>query len=197
MIDRNIFFSAVRAQLFGGILHQNQVDGFNAILDEWEARYPDGDLRWLAYELATTTWETNHTMQPVREAYWLSEAWRRANLRYWPFYGRGYVQLTWQGNYQKMSALVGVDLVSDPDKALEPRIAAAILFEGMKGADFTGVGLPQCFNDTVENWSGARAIINGDGDVDHNSVPDSIDIGNLGKAYYAILKSATALAIAA
>ncbi|SKA37820.1 Chitinase class I [Enhydrobacter aerosaccus] len=188
MINRAGFLLPVRQRLFGGILRQSQADGMTSILDGWEARYPHGDLRWLAYALATTTWETAHTMQAVREAYWMSEDWRRQNLRYWPYYGRGYVQLTWRRNYQKMSGAVGVDLVIDPDKALEPAIAAAILFEGMEHGDFTGVGLPYFFNGTREDWDGARAIINGDGDVDRNNVRDSIDIGNLGRAYIAILK---------
>ena len=39
----------------------------------------------LAYLLATAFWETARTMQPVDEAFWLSEAWRKKNLRY----GRG------------------------------------------------------------------------------------------------------------
>lgn len=37
---------------------------------------------------------------PVREAYWLSEAWRAANLRYYPDYGRGLMQCTWPDNYE-------------------------------------------------------------------------------------------------
>jgi hypothetical protein len=190
MINRDKFFPPVRAQVFGGILRQGQVDGLNAILDEWEKRYPKGDLRWLAYEFATTTWETAHTMQPVREAYWLSEDWRRRNLRYWPFYGRGYVQLTWEDNYRKMSGLVSADLVRDPDRAMEPAIAADIMFVGMERGDFTGKKLADFFNSTTENWPGARAIINGDADADHNGIPDSVDIGTLGKAFYEILKAA-------
>ena len=35
----------------------------------------------LAYLLATAFWETARTMQPVVEAFWLSEAWRKKNLR--------------------------------------------------------------------------------------------------------------------
>ena len=46
--------------------------------------------------LATVEWETNKTFQPVREAYWLNEDWRRAHLKYYPYYGRGFVQLTWK-----------------------------------------------------------------------------------------------------
>ena len=34
----------------------------------------------VAYVLATTQWETAQTFQPVREAFWLDEEWRRANL---------------------------------------------------------------------------------------------------------------------
>ena len=49
-----------------------------------------------AYVLATAYWETARTMEPVREAFWMSEEWRRANLRYFPWYGRGFVQLTWE-----------------------------------------------------------------------------------------------------
>ena len=36
---------------------------------------------------ATVAIETAHTFEPVREAFWLDEAWRQNNLRYWPFYG--------------------------------------------------------------------------------------------------------------
>jgi threonine synthase len=42
-----------------------------------------------AYVLATTEWETAQTFKPVREAFWLSEEWRRQNLNYYPYYGRG------------------------------------------------------------------------------------------------------------
>jgi len=165
MIDRKTFFDGVRSDLFGGSLKQEQVNGIVAILDEWEARKLT-DLRWLAYMLATTYHETNMTMQPVREAYWLSEDWRRRNLRYYPWYGRGYVQLTWEENYKKMGRLLGIDLWGNLDLAMEPRIAAAIMFEGMMKADsgfgdFTGKCLEMYFNDTVDDPVGARRIING------------------------------------
>jgi len=164
-IDRKTFFDGVRADLFNGTLTQDQVNGIVAILDEWEARKLT-DLRWLAYMFATTYHETNMTMQPVREAYWLSEEWRRRNLRYYPWYGRGYVQLTWEENYKKMGRLLGIDLWGNLDLAMEPRIAAAIMFEGMMKADssfgdFTGKCLEMYFNDTTDDPVGARRIING------------------------------------
>jgi putative chitinase len=208
-INRDKFFPRVRQELFGGVLRQSQVDGLTAILDEWERRYPAGDLRWLSYELATTVWETAHSMQPIDEygghAYFQRmydvqgerPEWVRANLgNVYPgdgilFHGRGFVMLTGRRNYQKAGGLVGVDLVKSPERAKEPAIAAAILFEGMEHGLFTGRGLPLFFAGGVERWNDARSIINGDGDVDHNGVPDSVDIGNLGRVLFAVLQEST------
>lgn len=165
MIDRNKFFSIVRPNLFLNRLTQSQVDGSNSIIDQWEIRHISDDLRWLAYVLATPFWETARTMQPVREAYFLGEpepAERyRKTLRYYPFYGRGLVQLTWKANYEKMGKLLGVNLMEEPDNALIPSIAADIMFKGMEGGLFTGVGLSRYFNATTDDPIGARAIING------------------------------------
>ena len=61
----------------------------------------------IAYVLATTQWETAQTFQPVREAFWHDEAWRQANFSYYPYYGRGYVQLTWDRNYKAYSDILG------------------------------------------------------------------------------------------
>lgn len=82
--------------------------------------------------IGTIAIETASTFAPVREAYYLgdfdtAEAWRRANLRYYPYYGRGFVQLTWESNYQRASAVLGVDLVSEPDLALDPWLSAQLL----------------------------------------------------------------------
>jgi hypothetical protein len=41
--------------------------------------------------------------------------------------GRGYLQLVGRLNYRKYSAAAGVDLETDPDKAEQPAIAAAVL----------------------------------------------------------------------
>jgi hypothetical protein len=161
-IDRQSFFGKVRASLFNNNLTQPQVDGLNALLDGFQQRYPAGDARWLAYYLATAKWETNGTMQPVREAYWLSEDWRKANLRYYPYYGRGYVQLTWKNNYERESRAdrTGIDLVTDPDVALQPDVAAQVLFVGMENGDFGGGGIGHYFNDTTEDPVQARQLVN-------------------------------------
>lgn len=182
MIDRKKFFDAARAHPFNGDLTQGQVDGMNALIDGFEKRYPGGDKRWLAYFLATAFWETAHTMQPVREAYWFSEQWRKDNLRYYPFYGRGYVQLTWDYNYKAMSAVVGLNLSVSPDLALIPATAAQIMFYGMEHGSFGGGGIAHWFNATTDDPEGARHLVNG---TDH-----AADIAVLHRAFLAGLVDA-------
>lgn len=154
-MNREAFFAAVRHAPFAGGLSQTQVNGINAILDEWDKRHL-GDVRWLAYMLATTFHETARTMQPIREY------GRGRGMRYGTtYYGRGFVQLTWEANYRKASAVVGVDLVADPDRALELPIAAAILFDGMIKGWFTGHKLADYITGSLCDYPQARRIING------------------------------------
>jgi putative chitinase len=161
--DASAFFAAIR-QAFG-TLTQPQVDGFQALLQAFGvARWP---IAWAAYGLATAWHETAAQMQPVREAYWLSEDWRRTNLRYFPWYGRGYVQLTWEKNYQKADEALGLNgsLAADPNVALEPDIAARIIVWGMEAGAFTGKKLadylPLSGQAGFDAYSEARRIING------------------------------------
>lgn len=117
----------------------------------------------IAYVLATTEWETNKTFKPVVEAYWLrnAEAWRKRNLRYWPYHGRGYVQLTWKNNYQKYADLLGVDLVRQPDLACVPQHACFILVHGFRTGTFTGRRLTDYIDDMRCDYVNARRCING------------------------------------
>lgn len=161
-MNRKVFYDHVRESLFGGRLSQSQVDGMEAILDEWHARVW-GDARWLAYMLATAYHEVDRSMQPISEygkgrgrSYGVPDP-----VTGQTYYGRGLVQLTWKTNYQKMAALTGLDLVHFPDKALELRPAVMILFDGMRDGSFTGLGLPYFFNDRIDDPVGARKIING------------------------------------
>ena len=82
------------------------------------------DRETAAGAIGTIAMETAHTFKPVREAFWLSEEWRRLNLWYWPYYGRGHLQITHRYNYEALGVAVGVDLVNDPDRALETWISA-------------------------------------------------------------------------
>lgn len=161
MIDRKIFFDGIRAHPFDGNLTDGQVSGVSAILDEWERRALL-DKRWLAYMLATVKWETANTMQPIRE---MGSAAYLRSKPYWPWTGRGYVQLTWKTNYQKFHDRVlkqfNADIIVSMDLAMQPPIAAFIMFEGMLNGEFTGRKLADFFNPSTTDWYNARRIING------------------------------------
>jgi len=134
--------------------------GHTALIIETARDY--GLLRnQLAYVLATAYHETAHTMKPVREAFWLSESWRRKNLRYFPWYGRGFVQLTWEANYIRAGKELGVDLTTNPDKVMEPAISAKILVHGSAKAWFTKYRLSDFITLQKSDFVGARRIING------------------------------------
>ena len=148
------------------------------------------DENQIRYVLATVQHETNGTFQPIREAYWVRnklirrygkaqgsirfENWGRRHFKttkskvsYYPYYGRGYVQLTWKRNYAKFTDILidqgyeGCDLVKYPDQALNHNIAAFILVYGMIHGTFTGRKLSDYINDYKVDYIGARRIING------------------------------------
>jgi hypothetical protein len=118
-------------------------------------------LQQAAYVLATAYWETARTVKPVQEAFWLSDNWRRKNLRYYPWHGRGYVQLTWEKNYRRASKEIGVDLVSDPREAMNPETATKVLVAGCKGGWFTGKKLSDYITDGKSDYVNARRVVNG------------------------------------
>lgn len=177
MTDRKKFFDRVRDGILGPTLDDREVNGCNAILDACKG-WP---ISWTAYALATAYHETAHTMQPIKEyggeKYFnrmygpegANPARARRNGNTKPgdgarYCGRGYPQLTWKNNYEKMGRLIGVDLVGNPDLALNPDIAARIMREGMARGTFTGVSLADCLPDeigTLEQFLKARRIING------------------------------------
>jgi len=116
----------------------------------------------IEYVIATAMWETNHTCKPVKEAYWLSDGWRERHLRYYPYYGRGFVQITWKHNYEVFGKILGLDLVNHPELALVPENAVKILVIGMRDGLFTGYSLNTFFGfGKTSDFIHARKIING------------------------------------
>lgn len=142
----------------------------------------------VAYILATVYTETFKTFKPVIENYWIADkkireiyfykydpiladtderketAIKRGNtekgdgLKYC---GRGYVQLTWKNNYKKVKEKFGIDVVTYPDKVLEPKLAVKIMIWGMNNGIFTGVAINRYINDSKTDYINARKVING------------------------------------
>lgn len=165
MIDRDIFFDHVRDELFDGALQQIQVDGMSVILAVWEYQgggTPMSDERWLAYMLATTFHETAQRMWPITE--YGSQDYLQGK-EYYPYVGRGFVQLTWESNYDKASKALGLiderDLVDHPEMALDSLIATRVMFRGMAEGWFTSKKLGNYFSATKDDPVNARQIING------------------------------------
>ena len=135
--------------------------------------------RQQAYVIATIKLETNYTYEPVVEGYWLGANRIRKLFKYYqlnnpkalktifphgyyPTYeGRGYVQVTHDFNYQMFSNKLGLDLVHNPDLALEPETAWKICELGMTQGLFTGKKLSDYFTEDETHWYDARRIING------------------------------------
>jgi hypothetical protein len=169
--DRKLYFDSVRASLFKGGLTQQQVDGQEIILGAWE-RGPglvNDDLRHLAYCLSTTKHETASTMQPIEE-YGKGEGQPYGEIdpeTKQQYYGRGFVQLTWRENYARATEELELDDSNDlewhAERALDPVIAAQVMFEGMSEGWFrSGHTLGRYFSATADDSFNAREIINGD-----------------------------------
>ncbi len=156
---------------FGG-LTQSQIDGLELLLGCIELDPDVTDIRWAAYMLATVKWECGDTWQPIEEggkgaghpygtAVQVKDA---AGTTYSnTYYGRGYVQLTWKANYEKLGQALnlGDQLVIHPEKALDPAIAYPIMSYGMRHGSFTGKKLSDFIHDTQCDYKNARKIING------------------------------------
>lgn len=177
-MNEKLFFDGVRAGILGPTLDENEVTGCQAILEAC-AGFP---VAWTAYALATAYHETAHTMQPIKEYGGDKYFFRRYDIngqnpslakrlgntqpgdgaRY---AGRGYVQLTGRANYAKAGQKLNVDLLGNPDLAMNKDVAASIMREGMKAGWFTGKGFADYMAGVGPagraQFASARRIING------------------------------------
>lgn len=160
MIDRAKFFEGIRNGPFPGRLTTDQVEGIDTLLTVFDEE-DITDIRWQAYMLATAYHETAHTMQPIAEIGHGRGHKYGIAINGHVYYGRGYVQLTWDYNYNKLGKMIGVDLLHNPDLAMQPDIAAKIMLEGMIHGTFTGKSLHDYFHEGLTDWTNARRIING------------------------------------
>lgn len=167
-IDRARFFASYTAAF--GAPSQAQQDGLNEILDAAQADTEITDIRWLAYMLATVKWECADRWKPIEEF------GKGSGRKYGNpvtvtdpsgksftnvYYGRGYVQLTWDWNYKQFGVFLKNRLLYEPQLALDPDVAYQIMSYGMRHGSFTGVGLPKYINAAGCDYVNARRIING------------------------------------
>jgi Chitinase class I len=157
--NRKKFFDLDRTKF--GNLSQGQVNGINNLLTSFESDPHVTDVRWFAYMLATVKHETANTFMPIEE-YGKGRGHSYGQpVNGHTYYGRGYVQLTWEKNYANMGKILGIDLVKHPELALNPRYAYQIMSYGMIHGSFTGRRLAQYIHGNVANYYAARQIING------------------------------------
>ena len=188
--DRETYFDSVRHTLFGGSMTEGQVMGQEALLLAWETREPSADLRHIANALAQTKHETANEMLPIEEY------GKGQGMEYGvpdpqtgqTYYGRGFVQLTWRENYSYATSRLKLggsdDLEWHADRALDPKIAAAVLYAGMLEGWFRPPNkLSLYFSETADDSYGAREIVNGDKHI-IPSWSNGVSIGKLIAGYH-------------
>ena len=163
--------------IFGDFLSKEQIDGFNAIIDEFNL-LKTFDKRLVAYVLATCVFETSKKMLPkeevgsdeyFRQMYDItgerpSVAIRMGNTTEGDgikYKKRGIVQILGRKAYEKFGGLVSQDLVGDPTLALDLKISAHMLVNGMLKGWYTGVSLYNYITPSKTDYTNARRTING------------------------------------
>jgi putative chitinase len=185
MINRENFFSKMKGTNLFPVLLQTQMDGIIRIFLEWNRTYGavPGDLRWLAYMLATAYHETGRKMQPVSEKGsgrdldhdgmddYLEKYDTRTDLGNTPevdgdgvrYAGKGLTQTTGKANYEKLTKANNRNwnFIANPDLLLQPEPSIWAMFYAMTTGLYTGKKLSDYFNQNKCYWISARRIING------------------------------------
>lgn len=162
MINRKVFFDLYRKELDPDKKLSNQeVIDIDIFLNFFDRDLKLFSVPQWAYVFATVFHETGATFHPVRESPRMSEDWRKRNFRYFPYYGRGYVQLTWDYNYKAYGTKLKIDLLKSPDLAMKPEFSWFILVDGFLKGVFTGRKISDYINATKKDYVNARRCING------------------------------------
>ena len=169
--NHTTFFDEYK-KAFNTKLTQSQVDGLESILNSIEQDPDITDVRWAAYMLATVKHECADRWQPIEEygkgkgrKYGSPVTVKGSDGKAYTnvYYGRGYVQLTWDYNYKSLSTAIGLNdsLYINPALALDPVDAYKIMSHGMRHGTFTGKKLADYIHESACDYKNARRIING------------------------------------
>jgi len=162
MINRQLFYTKIREHKLFTQLTQLQVQSIDAILNECEAQLTD--QRQMAYVLATAYHECHNPKRPDLRMTPMKEFGGEAYLKgkkYYPYFGRGFSQLTWDYNYKKEAKRLSLDLINNPDQMLSVPVAANSHVYCMKNGVYTGKKLVNYINNDGCDFTNARRIVNG------------------------------------
>lgn len=163
MVNKLNFYAAIRTKGLFKNLTDSQVKSIDSILFECE-KQGISDMRQVAYILATAYHECYNPKRPETRLTPMKEFGGETYLKgkkYYPYYGMGFSQLTWDYNYKKEAARLGIDLVNHPELILDIPVAANSHVYCMAHGTYTGKKLSDYINDNKCDFLNARRIING------------------------------------
>lgn len=178
IIDKKHFYDSYK-EVFG-VLKDPVIKAQDFLLDKFDTSEVFSTKARISYALATIKRETAETYEPVLEGYWIKGDRLGKLYNYYQthnpgalttifpngkrepaYYGRGYVQLTHNFNYNKFTNILKLDLVNRPHEALDREVAFKIMEFGMENGSYTGKKLSDYFTDEEYDFYNARKIING------------------------------------
>ncbi len=176
--NTDTFFKLYALQYSSPELGADATAGFTYLLNAIIADAEITNIAWAAYMLATVKLECGNTWRAVEEiGKGAGHDYGKAVSIADPtdvtgkkkisntYYGRGFVQLTWENNYKKMDDALGLSgkdsLYVYPANALDSAIAYKIMSYGMRNGSFTGKKLSDYITSNSADYKNARRIING------------------------------------
>lgn len=163
--------------IFGDFLNSKQIEGFNAIIDEFN-KLGISDKRIIAYVLATCVFETSKKMIPNEETgsdSYFFDMYEKDGVRGAigirlgnietgdgrKYRKRGFIRILGRASYKNFGNLINKDLENNPDLVLELQTASQLLVEGMLKGWYTGVTLYNYITPSKTDYVNARRTVNG------------------------------------